>query len=387
MQIEAPDAEVWRGPRPALTRQLVDAVGRLHPDQRARATGDIERVTAMTDDAGQTALMAFAAGAIDLGVLPSAHARSVVVFLERQDLFRRAEEQRYADDRRGGRLWTGFQCDPDRVVLQDAVAVAAFSEAIAARLASPHIHVEVFERRGSMLEDDLPRATQVTIYREGPPDDEDRFVEGVLTRVPRRPVLEAAVIYDPASGVTEVVSNRREDRNVIAQAFTERLLGSLFLNERVIPPLYELAPLMTQHAFPRRAEDGIEDVKLVMLKLVPLDTAGQRLTLECARREKDDIWTMARTRLGRLNPLAGGWVIKQAKLVVQFRPEIGMREGRVLPITIVAPHRCDLRDRDPQESMIARRYLKEWGLLVDQVRTTKPRRRGGKSSTTVARAA
>ena len=60
---------------------------------------------------------------------------------------------------------------------------------------------------------------QVTIYREGRPDDLLRFDDkGSLVRQAYRPVFEAAVTYEPATGGIEVIANDKATRSEIVKA-------------------------------------------------------------------------------------------------------------------------------------------------------------------------
>ena len=98
---------------------------------------------------------------------------------------------------------------------------------------------------------------------------------------------------------------------------------------------------------------------------MPIDTVGERVTLECMRQATRTIWQMAQERFGTNNPLLGGWVVTQAKLTIRFHPEAGSGRGKTLPLTITMPHGCDLKDRTERERMIGDKYLRLWGMLRD----------------------
>ena len=118
-------------------------------------------------------------------------------------------------------------------------------------------------------------------------------------------------------------------------------------------------------AFPTDAGDGIESVRVNHLRLMPIDTVGERVTLECMRQATHTIWQMAQDRFGANNPFNGGWTVTQAKLTIRFQPEAGARRGKTLPLTITMPHGCDLKDRTERERMIGEKYLRRWGFVRD----------------------
>jgi hypothetical protein len=134
--------------------------------------------------------------------------------------------------------------------------------------------------------------------------------------------------------------------------------------ERIALRQYEVSRLMMPFAFDTDPEDGIEDVSVMLLRLKPLDTEGERVTLECLRDARSTIWEAARERFGITNPLDGGWRATQVRLRIGFRPKTNSRR-RTLPVTITMPHGCDLKDRTEHERLIGGKYLRRWGILVD----------------------
>ena len=171
--------------------------------------------------------------------------------------------------------------------------------------------------------------------------------------------------YEPATGVIEVVASDRESRSEMAQFLARDLLGVEFRDEKVPMRHYDLAVLLAPHSFPTDVEDGIERVEVRQLRLMPIDAVGERVTLECLSKADRNIWTMADARLGPGNPLSGGWVATQAKLAIKFHRKPGARRGRTLPLTITMPHGCNLKDQTEEEQVIGEKYLRRWGILVD----------------------
>ena len=128
---------------------------------------------------------------------------------------------------------------------------------------------------------------------------------------------------------------------------------------------FDLRVLLNPFRFPTYPTDGIESVMVVLLRLMPLDSAAQRVTIECMRSAGPNIWQTAHDRFGANSPLYGGWVATQAKILINFHPVAGSRLGRTLPVTITMPDGCDLGDPTEHERMICERYLRRWGLVRD----------------------
>ena len=363
--IELPTSVNWDAPEPGVVKPLLQAVDDMGEEERGRIINDGERVAAMADDAGQTALYSVVDDRRSLDDLANGHDRALWLFLHELERFRHAEEVRYTDERRRGRSWDGFICDENLTVRRDAVALEAFKAALRERFASNNVHVDIFERVRPTFDGEDCELVQITVYREGLPDDLFAFDDGELVRRAYRPVFEAAMTYEPATGVIEVVASDRESRSEMALFLARDLLGVEFRDEKVPMRHYDLGVLLAPHSFPTDVEDGIERVEVRQLRLMPIDAVGERVTLECLSKADRNIWTMAASRLGPGNPLTGGWVATQAKLSVKFHRKPGARLGRTLPLTITMPHGCNLKDQTEQEQLIGEKYLRRWGILID----------------------
>ena len=178
-------------------------------------------------------------------------------------------------------------------------------------------------------------------------------------------MVEAALTYEPVPGVIEVVAKDREKREVLVRMLARDLLATDFREQRIPLRRYDLSVLMRPFTFPTDPADGLEIVRVNQLRLMPLDTTAERVTLECMRQSNATIWDMARERFEAANPLSGGWIVTQAKLTIRFHPDTGSRRGRTLPLTITMPHGCDLKDRTERERMVGNKYLRKWGILRD----------------------
>jgi hypothetical protein len=145
--------------------------------------------------------------------------------------------------------------------------------------------------------------------------------------------------------------------------FAETLLGIEIKGERLPFRRFDLETLQRPHNFPTDAEDAIKEVRVTSLRLMPLDDAGQRVTLERMRGEASAIWAMSRDRFREHDPLLGGWRITQARFVVKFHKRENEGRGKALPVTITMPHGCDLKDRTERERLVGEKYLERWQLL------------------------
>lgn len=363
--ISLPPAVNWEAPEPEVVGPLLRAVDEMDDAARMRVVNDAERVSSMADEVGHVALYSIARDAEFLDGLRNGHDRALWTFINDPEGFRHAEEVRFTDERRRGRMWDGFIGPINLPLQRDAKHVDAFKNAIRQRFHSNNVHVDVFDRIRPGSEGADYALIQATVYREGLPDDFLEFIEGRLDRRARRPVYEAALTYEPGTGVIEVVASDRESREDLVRLFAHSLLDAEFERERLPLRRYDLSTLLRPFGFPTDPADGIKGVRVNSLRLMPLDSAGERVTLESMRQASRSIWDMARERFGATDPTAGGWIATQAKLSIYFHPDAGSRRGRTLPLTITMPHGCNLKDCTERERLIGEKYLRRWGIVQD----------------------
>ena len=364
-EIALPARVVWQAAEPELVRNLLGALEVIPGEERAHVLTDFDRVAAIADEPGQVALYSVANQRSQLDELRNANDRALWMFLNEPDAFRHAEEVRFTDERRRGRMWDGFVCASDLTVHRDGPALDAFKSGVQECFETENVHTDIFDRRRTAFDESDFEIVQITVYSEGPTDDFLEFDHGELIRRPRRPVFEAALTYEPVPGVIEVVAKDREKREALVRTLARELLGTEFREQRIPLRQYDLSVLLRPFTFPTDPADRIESVRVNQLRLMPIDSAAERVTLECTRQSSVTIWEMARERFHAANPLSGGWVVTQSKLTIRFHPGAGSRRGRTLPLTITMPHGCDLKDRTERERMVGNKYLKNWGILRD----------------------
>jgi len=280
--------------------------------------------------------------------------------------FRRAEEISYADYYRKGRMWDGFKGPQNIVISADPLDVENFKQKVIQHFRTGQkIKVEIFRRTKFYKDDQELQLVQVMIYREGLPesytalDEENDVVSKTYC-----PAYELALTYEPVSGHIEVIAKEKECREAVAKAFSETLLQTEIDGERVPLKQYDISKLLRPFDFPTDPDDGIESVKVMMLRLKPLGS-GNKVTLEVTQKEGRSIYDVSREWFDANDPLRGGFQLSQVKIVIQFMPNEESRKGKVIPVKISYPNGCDLKSKTEKERLISDKYLKRWGLLKE----------------------
>jgi hypothetical protein len=190
--------------------------------------------------------------------------------------------------------------DADLEVKKDPISLAAFTAAIRARFETPNVHVDIFDRHRVILDGEECELVQVAVYREGRPEDMlGLAANSTLSRRIVKPVFEAALTYEAATGVIEVVAKSREDRIDLTRFMARDLLGITLGEDQSLPLReYDLSMLLRPFDFPTDPADGIASVTVKELRLMDLGDAKERITLESMSGADRTIWQMAEHRFG-----------------------------------------------------------------------------------------
>jgi hypothetical protein len=376
-QIDLGDEIDWTAKTPAETKKLIKAIGAQKDAAKNRLAPVIERIGELATHPGQVAIRSVIGDDDALYAIPSPHDRAIDLFVNAEDNFVRAEQTLYSEERRRRpRSYDGFIIDRGINAKRDDASINKFREAIKQQFAAPKVYVDIFDRERIGYDDKRYKIVQVSVFHEGVADDVLEFenADDIVHKV-RNPVFEAALIYEPASGVLEVVANSQEDRRNLAAVMARDILGVEFKDRKMPYKRIDLNVLLRPHSFPSDVRDGIETVTVTSLRLMPLDGEDERLVIERGAKSSRTVWQMAENRFRSNNPLLGGWLITQAKITIKFRPEVSTdikskktrtRRGKTIPLVLTMPHGNSLKDLTSEEQLIGEKYLLLWGLIVEE---------------------
>lgn len=366
--VEFPEPVDWTGSNGALVKPVLKAIDALSEIERERIRLDFERADRMTSDVGQTALMDIASPEQRdiLRDIATRHARALWLLRNDEKRFRWAEEASFFENSRRGRLWDGFVAPAGLEVGREAAHLQALAAEVQEFFREGQkIKIEVFDRSRTDLDGEVKELVQVTIYREGLPDSVSVFQGDDLEPLVYRPVYELAFAYEPASGVIEVVAQKKARRTELARMFAKTLLGHAIEGQRIPLRRYDLSVFMTEKEFEHDPEDGIDNVRL---RLVKFETFDERafVTIE-ARTEEAAVHGEARRLFGERDPFLGGHRIVEAVLSVRFKPDTVNPRGRTITIKLRHPNGCDLKDKTEKERLIGEKYLRRWRVVEDLI--------------------
>jgi hypothetical protein len=351
------------GPAEDFSQGFLKAVDELAEQERIQLLADIDRVTAMTDEVGQAALMSLVEWRERLADIDGAHQRAHWLYVQSRDAFRQAEEIRFADENQNAqRLWDGF-VGPRLVELKnDTVVVEQFKEAVRGLLGAGRVHIEVFGRIRTRSGEPDREVKQITVYSEDVPVDEVVFATNGVKNQARKPVRETAITYEPGSGTIEVIGRVKKLREQVASLFAEKLLGVDLKSKRLPPRWVDLNPLLNPITFAVEPVDRIERVKLTRLAVSALDSSlTQRFDIPFAGDKT--LYEVLDDEYGADSPMRTPSRPWMASIEIQFEPETERKRGKKIRVTLCLPSGCNLRGKTERERLLLNKYLKAWGLL------------------------
>ncbi|MEQ9811695.1 MAG: hypothetical protein RLO50_02865 [Azospirillaceae bacterium] len=372
--IEAFDSFDWSGGKRAVEGSATKTFSELEPQHQEVITAEWDRVHQLSDAAGQNALLDAArdrqATIAAFESMENGHERALRMLLDDEPAFARAEFIREADNRLGGRFWSGFATQRDAVIRRDDETLrsleAALRDHYAARDGSGRrVKVEIFDR-GRQSTDGIVDLVQVTVYLEGMATSLLEFSEEGLDRRPHRPVVELAMTYAPQSGELDVMATGgKRERSDLARTVIQILIGDTDDPTPVPLRTYRLNSLRRPRDFPIDPGDAIEAVIVRRLRLRPQRSTRGQVILEIDGRAQQSLYDFADEAFGDGNPLRNGARVNQARLAIRRLPTGNQRRGKVITFDITAPNGCTLKNRTEAERRISEKYLPRWGLVED----------------------
>jgi hypothetical protein len=211
----------WNAVPAKLLACLKAAIEALPDLQRERVLEDFERVDQLTDDIGQCSLLTLAEpdGAL-LRRLQNCHghqARGLLVLLANEEAFDHALATAYAERMRSGRSWSGYQVSESATPSSNSADIELLKTDLRALFldldgSGRKMKIDVFERRTcSIRGGPTARVIHYTVYVEGLPESSVEFERDEPKRRTRRPVIEAAICFEPETGILDIMSKGGKD--------------------------------------------------------------------------------------------------------------------------------------------------------------------------------
>jgi hypothetical protein len=359
----------WDTPGTKLREALIEWMAKQPGQVRVVITLDWERVSELSDELGQDAILrAFRDDRDEIiqqfKSLKGGKDRALWLFLNKLRDFQRAEEIAFARYYRNNkRHWDGFIGPLQATVTDDPHWRSAFSAAVcgyytAVDGSGAHIEIEVFQHVDKGV-------SQVTMYLSGLPQVDLEFESGKLTPRERQLANEGAILYDPTDGAIDIVApGGSRARKAVAAYFAEHMLQADEPLNGITLREYDLSSLKKPRHFEVDEADRIHHVEVRMLRLEPVDGEGGRLTVETTPGQTASLFQRLGDWMGGEVAAPDGFDVTRARLAVCFMAARGTQPGRSCTFEIAEPNGCTLKDHKSTERLILEKYLEKWNLSV-----------------------
>jgi hypothetical protein len=355
----------WDAGDQSIRKKLLEISSTISGDTLAVLGSDAERIDSLTDELGQSILKHFVKDeeVDEYYQLANEHDRVVWMFLKDTTRFAEVEDWWYVDTKRQGRMWEAF-VGPDNIqIATDEGHRSAFEAKLMGLFrAAGKMKVEIYERTRSDAEENKTSVIHIVVYREDLPSTQLAFEDENLVSRIVRPVKEVALTYEPDNGQIEIIAEGKEQRKSIAIIFAETLLQSEIDGENIPLRQYHIQKLLNPVVLSFDPEDGIESVRVTMLK-VARPNSNNTVTLDVATKEERKIYDVSKEYFGENDPLKSGFRLKQVRISIKFMPDHESRRGKVLHVTIREPNGCNLKSKSHKEKLIGEKYLERWELV------------------------
>ena len=355
----------WYSDDKSIRNSLLAISENITGEKLASLRFDTERVNSLTDELGQSILKHIVRDEEldEYYQLKNEYDRVLWIFMKDADRFLQAEDYWYTDTKRQGRMWEAFLGPEKLEISTDAKNLSSFkNKLLELYRAAGNIKVDVYERKRSDGEGNELEIIQIMVYREDLPSTQLAFENDNLISKSVKLVKEVALTYEPNNGHIEIVAEGKEYRKTITKIFSETLLQSPIEGKNLPLVQYDIQSLLKPRALSFDPADGIESVKVTMLK-VARPNSNNTVTIDVATREESNIYDLSKEYFGDNDPLRSGFRLNQVRISIKFMPDNESRRGKILHVKIREPNGCDLKSKSQKEKLIGDKYLVQWDLV------------------------
>ena len=358
---------MWNRDEGELARILFELICALPLECRDAVFTVAERIHAMGCERGRNAILNAAPKREDIAAifddLGNDHERAAWAYISDRNLFQGAEELHFFDHYAEGQLGRCFHGPKGATISRDPANLDTFKEDLQ----------RFFRRRdgsgrscfAEVIDRYADSSVQATIYVEALPSEGPEFVDGEIKRRRACPVMEAAVVYNPADGTTTTVIRGGKDvHEALRNAFAEHLLRVQTAFDPIQPRRFRLQGLLSHKDLPTDPSHGIEQVRVRRLKLVPSDRSSGAFVIEApAGQPSVSVYGLAQRWFGTGHSFMAGFAIDQATLCFHFRPPEGRRRAKAINVQLSMPNKSNLKNLSVADRMLAEHYLERWALV------------------------
>jgi hypothetical protein len=363
--IEVPEDFNWDGKNRKYHASLFGMVWGCEDAKKQNLFDTIDRVHGMSDELGQNALCSIAGNDKIFLDQKGEYARGLYMHQKFPEKFRTAEFWVSHDYKRKSKEWSSFHGPQNKKLDKSEENITKFKEEVLSHLdISRKLNLEFSCRDKNDKDGNKLEICILTGFNDGLPQSIQTFDKDEVVTRHFAPAKDFSISYDPISGLIDVISNSKDNREFLAKKFANIFLKSADDKFEIRLKKYNLAKFKSYQDLMKDVDlkDGIENIKVTLIKLKPLNSKNST-TLESPFSEKRTIYEIAENWFADNNPLSSSFEIKKVKLSIKFKQDAKNPRGKLIHVNITDPNGCDLKDRTEKEKIIGDKYLEKWGIV------------------------
>ena len=327
---------------------------------------ELARAHVMADERGRTALINASLNRSEIteafAKLENDADRAVWMLTSHKNLFQEAEELLFFDyysERKQGRH---YLTDPNLEVSREDTAVSDFKNSLCKFYrrrdgSGVSCEVEFVERRQD-------NGLQATIYVQGLPSNATEFAEGKFVRRVSRPAVEAAVVYEPATGETSTVAKGgKEVHEELRDLFARHLLKIDPKFSPVRRRRFLLNSLRSPRSLPADPSAGVKTVRVRKLRLAPPGLEGGFMAIEAPSGAASSVYDAANAWFAEQAGVFRKFAVVHTTIAMQFDVVPGRKRSRTINIELTRPNSSNLKNLPEADRKIAEAHIERWGLI------------------------
>jgi hypothetical protein len=372
------DDALWKGKTRKEIRDQVLPVIAAHLDKPecARLEATAERVMLVADQAGQEAWNYMRSKLVEqLGAKPvdaienggNSYYRALKLFLVNAGVFGQVEGVRYADEWRGGKLYSGFLAPKGKAPCFDSPVKEDLESAVDALFGSAgEIVSESFEQRQELDDGSERTLFHFHIVHKGLEDNYETIEGREIVSKSIFPANHIRIVYLPDDGLLEIYAHQRNLRRELAKLFAIHILAESGDLELLPERRYALERLRDATPLSVDPVDALR-IEAIDVMEVRFETGSKGSGFSVKRGAKDprSLYSIVASQFIERDPFKCLNPITRVRVVIRLRKTGPTDPARKLPIVITMPNKCNIRHRCDSDQKLGEKYVRYWGLIVD----------------------
>jgi hypothetical protein len=357
---------VWRLPKSKHASTITKRLFEIDDPISQSILADLFRIHPLSSERGRNALLNAPsereALAEQFGRLDNDFERALWTFMKQAEYFQSAEAFHFFDYFAEGNRGQHYRARSHLPVSREANDVDQFRNDICRfyRLrdgSGVSCYTEFADRHQE-------HGLQLTVFVQGLPNNTTQFVSGKFRRTISHPAIEAAIVYESATGhVTTVAKGGKPVHSALRDAFAQYLLKVDPQYEPIATRRFRLDALKTSRVLTADAEMGVKAVRVRKLKLAPPNFGGHLVVEAPGANSALGVYDLGNQWFAEKSRLYEKFLVVQATISIHFHQRADERRTKTINLELTVPNGSNLKSLKEADRKIAEAHIEKWNLI------------------------